>query len=411
MKRGHLSQYFVGAAAKRLSAVDIDPARSNQHEFGITRPMLDFIGSPDEPTQYPASFAYFPADGSEPTTDEAWLTIYDSRANNPNRGPEYRGYYPSNEATSLAREGDMLVIAQPRDEHRLLVLIAEQGSVETQRLSYLFGFEEPGQRFQSVSEEHLDSSRGLLDFTSKHILELLGITADKPDADVDLLDEMRSRFGEQFPDTRTFSAWARSTVQGVDPVGDPDTALISWVEQEEQLFFLFEKHLLAQALREEFQEGAIDVDRFIKLSLSVHNRRKSRAGHSLELHMEAILRANGIPFTRNGITENRSKPDFVFPSIEAYHSLGFPSEKLFMLGAKSTLKDRWRQVLAEAAKITRKHLLTLEPGLSSMQLAEIKASQVQLVVPMPLQGVYPEESREQLQSLADFIAEMKDHGE
>jgi hypothetical protein len=30
-----------------------------------------------------------------------------------------------------------------------------------------------------------------------------------------------------------------------------------------------------------------------------------------------------------------------------------------MLGSKSTLKDRWRQVLDEADRITHKHLLTL----------------------------------------------------
>ena len=38
-----------------------------------------------------------------------------------------------------------------------------------------------------------------------------------------------------------------------------------------------------------------------------------------------------------------------------------------MLGAKSTCKDRWRQVLAEDEKISRKHLLTLEPGISEPQ--------------------------------------------
>lgn len=33
MKAGYLSQYFVGAAAKTLSAVEADVFRSNQHEF------------------------------------------------------------------------------------------------------------------------------------------------------------------------------------------------------------------------------------------------------------------------------------------------------------------------------------------------------------------------------------------
>lgn len=35
-----------------------------------------------------------------------------------------------------------------------------------------------------------------------------------------------------------------------------------------------------------------------------------------------------------------------------------------MLGAKTTIKERWRQVLEEANRIERKHLITLEPAVS-----------------------------------------------
>ena len=62
--------------------------------------------------------------------------------------------------------------------------------------------------------------------------------------------------------------------------------------------------------------------------------------------------------------------------------------RLTMLGAKSTCKDRWRQVLAEAEKISRKHLLTLEPGISEPQTHQMEASSLQLVVPQPVQGSY-----------------------
>jgi len=33
MKQGYLSQYFDGVALKRLSAVEANVSRSNQHEF------------------------------------------------------------------------------------------------------------------------------------------------------------------------------------------------------------------------------------------------------------------------------------------------------------------------------------------------------------------------------------------
>ncbi|MFC6252851.1 type II restriction endonuclease [Pseudophaeobacter arcticus] len=53
---------------------------------------------------------------------------------------------------------------------------------------------------------------------------------------------------------------------------------------------------------------------------------------------------------------------------------------------KSTCKDRWRQVLAEAEKVSRKHLLTLEPGISEPQTDQMEASSLQLVVPAPVHG-------------------------
>lgn len=408
MKHGHLSQYFSGAAAKRLSAVETDTERSNQHEFGITRPMLEFLGTPEEKKEFPASFLYFPADGEEPVSETAYLTLYDSRANQPKRSPEYRAYYPRSETILLAREGDLMVLARRQDSEELLVVIVEQGAAEEQQLSYLFGFDDPGGLFQSVSEAEMDADRGVLDFTARQILEALGIVAEEPQLDDERhLGEMRRMFGGAFPSTRVFSGFARSTVTGVDPVDAPDEALMAWVEREEQLFRLFEKHLLEKQLAEEFSAGSMDVDRFLSLSLSVHNRRKSRAGHSLEGHIETILIANGISFTRNGITENRSRPDFMIPSIEAYHSPLFPAEKLLMLAVKSTLKDRWRQILAEADRIPRKHLATLEPGLTDNQLVEIREAQVQLVVASSMQEAYSVRSRRQLLTLAEFIAEAK----
>ena len=110
------------------------------------------------------------------------------------------------------------------------------------------------------------------------------------------------------------------------------------------------------------------MDAFIAFSLSVQNRRKARMGHSLENHLEAVFRALRVRYVRGAVTENNQRPDFLFPSVEAYRrapATGAPC--LAMLGAKSTCKDRWRQVLAEASKIPDKHLLTLEPGISEQQ--------------------------------------------
>ena len=59
-------------------------------------------------------------------------------------------------------------------------------------------------------------------------------------------------------------------------------------------------------------------------------------------------RREACKFARGAETENRNKPDFLFPRATQYRSTTFPSERLTMLGAKSSCKDRWRQVLSEA---------------------------------------------------------------
>jgi hypothetical protein len=74
-----------------------------------------------------------------------------------------------------------------------------------------------------------------------------------------------------------------------------------------------------------------------------------------------------------------------------------------MLGVKSTCKDRWRQVLSEAARIEEKHLFTLEPGISENQTDEMKANSLQLVLPDSLHSSFSEGQRNYLLNLAEFI--------
>lgn len=75
-----------------------------------------------------------------------------------------------------------------------------------------------------------------------------------------------------------------------------------------------------------------------------------------------------------------------------------------MLGSKSTSKDRWRQVLAEADRIAEKHLATLEPGISQNQTDEMQAKKVRLVIPRELHRTYKPTQQSWLLSLAEFVA-------
>jgi len=381
MKRGYLSEYFEGVAAKRLTAVEADETKSHQHEYNAIKAMLAFMGRPTEATRLPARFIYLNDEDEQPIFEDAFLTLYDSREKQPNRSAEYRFYFPTTQVSQLAGENDLLVIAKRRDGG-LLVIIAENGSSAANQIQWLFGFSQDVHPGFSVRAE-LENEQDRIGFSAAFILDSIGITIEPPD-EVQL-DVMLSRYGGTFPGTTEFSAFARSTLDDLDPRDDPDTVLMAWMEREEILFRTLERHLIAERLSDGFQK---DVDVFMSFALSVQNRRKSRAGLALENHLQVILKTMGLRHTRAALTEGRSRPDFLFPGQDEYHDPAFNPLRLTMLAVKSTCKDRWRQVLAEADRISPKHLLTLETAISEYQTDEMKAKGILLILPRSLHNTY-----------------------
>jgi hypothetical protein len=299
----------------------------------------------------------------------------------------------------LAAEADLLVVGL-RQDRSLLIAVVESGSTTANQIRWLFGVEESDTRYRVKSEEETDAIE--VDFTGRWILEQLGF--ESTDTAPKHLEEMLRRFGGTFPPTKVFSAFARETLRNLSSVADPDNAIVLWMEQEEILFRTLERHVVANRLVQGFGD---DVDTFVDFSLSVQNRRKCRAGYALENHLEAVFKDHQVRYARQRVTENKTRPDFVFPSIEAYYDASFPPEELTMLGVKQTCKDRWRQVLSEANRIGRKHLLTLEPSISRNQTDEMQAHQVQLVVPTQIQATYHPTQRQRLINLAEFIGVLK----
>lgn len=116
-----------------------------------------------------------------------------------------------------------------------------------------------------------------------------------------------------------------------------------------------------------------------------------------------ILKGHNIHYDRTKVTENRSKPDFIFPGIKEYHDQNFLASLLTMLGAKSTCKDRWRQVLAEADRIEHKHLLTLEAAISVHQTDEMASKNLQLVVPQSIHKTYTLQQQDWLMNVSELV--------
>lgn len=403
MKRGFLSQYFEGIAIKRLKPVEVNLQKSNQHELNGVKELRKLLGS-DRLRNYPARFVWLGGENEGESAD-GYITWYDAREKHPTRS-EYRLYFRSNPVMDLAKEGDTLIVAKRPNGEIYFFIVPANSTMESQLL-WLFGVSEKvgfSFNFKPIEEHDVE-----VDFAVRYILDEMGIEIEE--LDTDYLDSILAPyFDKGFPSTTEFSALARKTLrEAVSPIEEPDETLIKWMEHEEKLFKRLERHIVSKKLETGFQkDGTTDVDGFIQFSLSVHNRRKSRVGYALENHLRAIFDENKISYSYKQKTENKSEPDFIFPSIEDYHNPNFPDSRLTMLGVKSTCKDRWRQVLAEAKRIKLKHLLTLEPSISENQTEEMKSNNLQLVIPQPLHKTYTPRQQSWLLNLSSFIRLVKE---
>jgi len=406
VRRGYLSDHFVAVAAKRLAVVDTITAQSNQHEVTGSKVLRGILGEVTRSaprvgadTRFHATYIWLGGE-QEALSEEGRLSWYDSRANDPKRSAEWRLYFQSNPVTELMQPGDSLFVARRPDDHILFIVTPDGTDIQSQ-LIWLFGLsEQPTLAFEQ--REITRDGGGEVDFAARYILDELGIEAAEPEAD--LLDGLIERFGLKFPKTRVFSDLARSSLPEIDAHDDPDQALLAWMEREELMFRRLERRIVADRISNGFAgpDGA-DVDGFLKFSLSVQNTRKSRVGLALENHLEAIFTAHAVRYARGAETENKNKPDFLFPGQIEYHTPDFPAARLTMLGSKSTLKDRWRQVLSEAERIAEKHLLTLSPGLSENQTSEMQAKSLQLVIPRKLHETYRPAQQKWLMDVRDFL--------
>lgn len=211
-----------------------------------------------------------------------------------------------------------------------------------------------------------------------------------------------------FPAGHIFSAATRQALE--DCLRDFgrktfDEQLIKLAEAEYQLFKMSERQIVQHDIIRPFKS----VDDFLETASSIMNRRKSRAGRSLEIHVQSIFRTAGLAFDAQAVIEGGKKPDLLFPSKAAYQSASFPTENLRLMGVKTSCKDRWRQVLSEGSRIPSKHILTLQNGISASQLTEMRTAGVTLVVPAALHKSYPpiKDHGMNILTIDQFVAEVK----
>lgn len=259
-------------------------------------------------------------------------------------------------------------------------------------------------------DEDIDDFHAYFNLSPNETNKLIDPDGVNPDKRLEVLLHGCIMDMNDFPTTAQMSCLAREKYNSANSVGlrdfsdNPDKLLLSWTDAEYRLFKLVENKMYADRIRQSFQS----VDEFVKVANEVLNRRKSRAGKSLEHHLSDIFTKNDLIFEEQGLTEGKKRPDFLFPNSTCYHDFEFPAQDLVVLGAKTTCKDRWRQVLSEADRVDRKYLFTLQQGISSAQLKEMSESGLTLVVPRMYISSFPKQYQNDLKDLATFIRIVRD---
>ena len=222
------------------------------------------------------------------------------------------------------------------------------------------------------------------------------------------LDELlaqKAKTFESFPTSKVVAELARSLFNKCNSINEkyiktnPDKIILDWIKSEYKFFLTLENQLCVDILQTRFD----NTENFIKAANSIANRRKSRAGKSLELHLEEIFKSRNLQFESQVCTEGKKRPDFIFPGAKEYHNMNFPTSSLIFLASKTTCKDRWRQILNEADRIEVKHLFTLQQGISNNQLTEMYENGIKLVVPKEYINTFPREFRDKIEPLNGFI--------
>lgn len=141
------------------------------------------------------------------------------------------------------------------------------------------------------------------------------------------------------------------------------------------------------------------------LLLSASQQRKSRAGYSYEHHIEAMLTGGKIPFEKQVIIEAKKRPDFILPSLAFIDSGKDMAASGLILSAKTTLRERWKQVEREKGS-RRLFLTTVDENIAGNAIEDMASFGVHLVIPESLmkskEAEY--EGHKNVLSFGDFCA-------
>lgn len=129
----------------------------------------------------------------------------------------------------------------------------------------------------------------------------------------------------------------------------------------------------------------VEFPKIDAILLSAAQQRKSRAGYSFEHHIEAMLIDGGIPFEKQVVIEAKKRPDFILPSRVLYDDARRTVKEALVLSAKTTLRERWKQV-GQEMKNCDLYLATVDENIAGNAIEDMAPQGIVLVVPESLKN-------------------------
>lgn len=371
-------------AAKLLSRVEVEVAASNQHEFNATL-LWRALEFPRERVSGTVEMLYLGRDVHEEPLEETFnFTLYDSREGQP-RPPEYRLYFDSPFLQARSQVGDTLILIRQERANDLKGLIIDGGSELGVAMATLLRENgvELETRFKAVTTLLPASALATLLEASGGSAETPGYAEFLAGADQSFLKTVLE--SGDLPSAKVMANEAQRAVRKLHPgVLNPDDELHWGLQAETALFLHLEEQIGQRRLDRMTASGTLSFADATSLVRSQLQSRKSRRGQSLQNHFEALLVGRQIPFGAQCRIARGETPDFLIPGCSQYLDPAFPPGRLRMVACKTTLKERWAQVLKEADRIPDKFVLTLDPSLTDDVVDRMSESRLSVFLPEPV---------------------------
>ena len=148
---------------------------------------------------------------------------------------------------------------------------------------------------------------------------------EQPETEDECVDRLFRDFVaalEELPGGKVLSAKTRASLEAcvtglrAKPLDDQ---LLEWVRGEYRLFRMAERHVFQPKVVRLFAS----LDDFLKTAMSIVQARKSRAGRSLENHVEYLLKESSVPFEMRKRVDGTT-PDILIPARRRMTTRPFP---------------------------------------------------------------------------------------